>query len=52
MIQDKFKTLYLYPRNLTFCNFVNMEEKMTYTPHPDDVTKVMYSTVPLYIYVT
>jgi hypothetical protein len=27
-------------RNLTFCNIVNMEEKMTYTPHPEDLSKV------------
>jgi len=28
-------------RNLTFCNIVNMEEKMTYTPHPEDVSKTL-----------
>ena len=31
----------MHSRNLTFCSYVNMEEKMTYTADPDDTNKTL-----------
>ena len=31
----------MHSKNLTFCRYVNMEEKMIYTPDPEDVDKTL-----------
>ena len=32
-------------KNMSFCNFVSMEEKMTYTPDPTDATRTVMRQV-------
>jgi len=40
-VDPRSRVMEMNTRNLTFCNIVNMEEKMTYTPHPEDVSKTL-----------
>jgi len=40
-VDPKKRLMEMNSRNMTFCNFVNMEEKMTYTPDPADANKTM-----------
>jgi len=40
-VDPKSRVMEMNTRNLTFCNIVNMEEKMTYTPHPEDLSKTL-----------
>jgi hypothetical protein len=41
IVDPRSRVMEMNTRNLTFCNFVNMEEKMTYTPHPEDRAKTL-----------
>jgi hypothetical protein len=44
-VDPKARTMELTSRNLTFCNFVSMHEKMKYSPHPEDPSnKTMMTT--------
>jgi hypothetical protein len=45
IVDPKARTMELTSRNLTFCNFVSMHEKMKYSPHPEDPSnKTMMTT--------
>jgi len=35
------RSMEMHSRNLTFCSYVNMEEKMTYTADPEDTNKTL-----------
>lgn len=35
------RVMEMHSKNLTFCRYVNMEEKMTYTPDPADTSRTM-----------
>lgn len=41
MVDPAQRVMEMHSKNLTFCNVVNMEEKMTYRPHPEDREKTM-----------
>jgi len=36
MVDPAKRVMEMHSRNLSFCNVVTMEEKMTYRPHPED----------------
>lgn len=40
-VDPSARVMKMQSRNLTFCNFVAMEEKMSYTPHPEDQDKTL-----------
>jgi len=40
-VDPRERVMKMQSRNLTFCNFVAMEEKMSYTPHPEDKDKTL-----------
>merc|ERR1711936_1143555 len=41
MVDPKNRLMEMHSKNLSFSNFVNMEEKMTYTPDPLDCNKTL-----------
>eukprot|EP00092_Neocalanus_flemingeri_P018172 GFUD01019669.1.p1 GENE.GFUD01019669.1~~GFUD01019669.1.p1 ORF type:complete len:244 (-),score=72.76 GFUD01019669.1:915-1646(-) len=41
MVDPKNRLMEMHSKNLSFCNFVNMEEKMTYTPDPLDSQRTL-----------
>merc|ERR1712042_142758 len=40
-VDPKNRLMEMHSKNLSFCNFVNMEEKMTYSPDPLDTNKTV-----------
>lgn len=40
-VDPKNRIMNLRTRNLTFCNWVSMDENMSYIPHPEDPSKTM-----------
>jgi len=40
-VNPKEKTMTLKARNITFCNFVGINEQLVYSPHPDDPTQTL-----------
>jgi hypothetical protein len=40
-VDPKNRLMEMHSKNMTFCNFVNMEEKMTYTPDPTDTGRTL-----------
>jgi len=40
-VDPKNRLMEMHSKNLSFCNFVNMEEKMTYAPDPTDTNKTL-----------
>merc|ERR1711962_321868 len=40
-VDPKKRLMEMHSKNLSFCNFVNMEEKMTYTSDPTDSNKTI-----------
>jgi len=40
-VDPKRRLMEMHSKNLSFCNFVNMEEKMTYTSDPTDSSKTI-----------
>merc|ERR1712198_35353 len=41
MVNPKERVMEMHSHNLSFCNVVNMQEKMTYRPHPEDKSKTV-----------
>ena len=41
MVDPKNRLMEMHSKNLTFNSYVNMEEKMTYTPDPEDDSRTM-----------
>merc|ERR1711910_120255 len=40
-VDPKNRLMEMRSKNMSFCNFVNMEEKMTYTPDPEDSSRTV-----------
>ena len=40
-MDPKNRLMEMRSKNMSFCNFVNMEEKMTYTPDPEDSSRTV-----------
>jgi len=40
-VDPKNRLMEMHSKNMSFCNFVNMEEKMTYTPDPLDTNRTV-----------
>jgi len=41
IVDPKKRLMEMHSKNMSFCNFVNMEEKMTYTPDPNDSNRTL-----------
>jgi len=41
LVDPAARVMTMHSRNLTFCNIVNMDEKMTYRPHPEEADKTL-----------
>ena len=40
-VDPKKRLMEMKSKNMSFCNFVNMEEKMTYTPDPENPSRTL-----------
>jgi len=40
-VDPSTRTMTLFTQNLTFCNMMSMDERLSYTAHPDDPTKTL-----------
>ena len=40
-VDPKRRLMEMKSKNMSFCNFVNMEEKMTYTPDPENPSRTL-----------